>query len=332
MNSFCLRNLKFVFAGLLLVLPFAINDRYIQDIIVQTFLWAGLAASWNISCGYSRRFSIGHGAFLGVGAYTSTILYMQLDVSPWIGMIAGALISAIMALFLGRITLRLRGTFFVLTTIAFSELLRIFAINARGLTGGAMGLLLPFREGFFYMSWINKIPFAVITWVYMMALLILSAWLEKSRFGYSLIAIGQDKDAAETLGVDSTNIMVRAFMLSAALTSVGGTIFAQYFLYVEPLMVMGLHQSSLQFIMIAFIGGVGTAFGPMVGALLIIPLSIYLRGAFSHISGLHGMIYGVVLLLVVLVKPEGIIFTANQAYRWILGILGVEKIGKETVK
>lgn len=318
MADFLRKYMKYIMSLLLLAIPLLLKDRYLQDIMVMTFLWAGLASSWNLNCGYSRRFSIGHGAFLGIGAYTSSILYMQLRLSPWVGMLAGVAISVVLAFLLGRITLRLKGTFFVLTTIAFSEILRILATNLRDLTGGSMGLQIPYREGLISMSWNDKIPWAIITWVYMIALVIISARMEKSRFGYSLVAIGQDKDAAETLGVDSTTVMVKAYVLSAALTAVGGTLFAQYIMYVEPTTVMGLNQSSLQFVMIAIIGGVGTAFGPMIGALIIVPLSTLLRGTFSDISGLHGFLYGLVLLLVVLIKPDGIIVQIERLWQFIL--------------
>ncbi len=311
-------NMKWIFAFSLIFIPLLTSNRYLQDIAVMTFLWAGLSSSWNLTCGYSKHLSIGHGAFLGIGAYTSTLLFMNYGISPWIGMLVGAVISAIAAYILGKSTLRLQGTFFVLSTIAFAEIIRIFIIASRDLTGGAMGLLIPYEPSLINMAWNSKVPFAVITWIYMLVLLYFCFRLEKSRFGYYLVAVGEDREAAETLGVNSTSVMIKSFVISAILTSIGGTIFAQYIMYIEPESVMGLITSSLQFILIGIVGGLGTAFGPLVGAVILIPLSTFLRGYLSNVSGLHGLMYGIILLAVVLIKPDGIIVQINNAYQIFL--------------
>lgn len=309
---------KWVFVLALLFIPLVSKNRYVQDIMIMTFLWAGLATSWNINCGYSRRLSIGHGAFLGIGAYVSSLLFIHFNISPWIGMFVGGLISVIVAYIIGKSTLRLKGTYFVLSTIAFSEVLRIFAMTSRNLTGGSMGLLLPFESGTSNMMWNSKIPYALIMWAYMLILLVLSDRLERTKFGYSLISIGEDREAAEVLGVDTTHVMVKSFLQSAFLTSIGGSLFAQYIMYIEPNSVMGLTNASLQFILIAIIGGMGTAFGPLIGAVLLIPLSTLLRGYFTDVSGLHGLFYGVLLLGVVLLKPEGLIIQIRKWFNKII--------------
>lgn len=319
-------NMRWIIAIGLIIIPLAVSDRYLQDIAIMTFLWIGATASWNLNCGYSKRLSIGHGAFFGIGAYTVFLLFMKLHLSPWLGMIIGGLISAAAAFILGMATLRLKGTFFVLSTIAFAEIIRIFVISSKGLTGGSMGLLLPYEPGLLNMSWNSKIPFAVITWGYMLLLLFVCARMERSKFGFYLIAIGEDRDSAETLGVDSTRVMVASFVASAFFTSVGGSIFAQYIMYIEPHSVMGMVQSSLQFILIGIIGGLGKSFGPLVGGVLLIPLSTLLRGYFTEINGLHGLMYGVIMLAVILWKPDGIIVQVNMFYRFILRKLGVKEV------
>lgn len=321
-------NMRWVVAFGLILIPVLSANRYLQDIAVMTFLWAGLTSSWNLNCGYSKRLSLGHGAFFGIGAYTSSILFVSYGISPWIGMLIGGILSSIAAFVLGRSTLRLKGTFFVLSTIAFSEIIRIFVTSAKDLTGGSMGILIPYDPGLINMAWHSKIPFAIITWCYMLLMLFICARMEKSKFGYYLIAIGEDREAAETLGVDSTQIMVRSFIASAFFASIGGTIFAQYIMYIEPHSVMGMVQSSLQFILIGIIGGMGKAFGPLAGALILIPLSTLLRGYFTDIHGLHGLMYGLIMLAVVLWKPDGIIIQINLLYQFILRKLklgGVEK-------
>ncbi len=316
-------NMRWVVAFGLILIPLLTKDRYFQDIAIMTFLWAGLTGSWNLNCGYSKRLSLGHGAFFGIGAYTSSIFFVSYGLSPWIGMLIGAAIAAIAAFILGRSTLRLKGTFFVLSTIAFAEIIRIFVTSAKDLTGGSMGILIPYDPGLVNMAWHSKIPFVIITWCYMLLMLYICARMEKSKFGYYLISIGEDREAAETLGVDSTKIMVISFVASAFFASVGGSIFAQYIMYIEPHSVMGMVQSSLQFILIGIIGGMGKAFGPLVGALILIPLSTLLRGYFTEINGLHGLMYGLIMLAVVLWKPDGIIIQVNAAYQFLLKKLGV---------
>ncbi len=316
-------NLRWVVAIGLIFIPLLTSNRYIQDIAIMTFLWAGLTSAWNLNCGYSKRLSIGHGAFFGIGAYTSSLLFISLGLSPWIGMLVGACFSAIAAFVLGRATLGLKGTFFVLSTIAFAEIIRIFVISFKDITGGSMGVLIPYDPGLINMAWHSKIPFALIAWAYMILMLFACAKMEKSKFGYYLIAIGEDRESAETLGVDSTKIMVQSFVASAFLTSIGGSIFAQYIMYIEPHSVMGMVESSLQFILIGIIGGLGKAFGPLVGALALIPLSTLLRGTFTEINGLHGLMYGLIMLAVVLWNPDGLIVQVNAAYQMVLRKLGL---------
>lgn len=298
-------SVMWVIAVGLIIIPLSIKSPYFQDIIVLTFLWAGLASSWNLYSGYCKRLSIGHAAFFGIGAYTSTLLFMKFNISPWIGMFAGVILAVIFALIIGGSTLRLKGTFFVLATISFSELLRIFAHTSKDITNGPMGLLVPFSPGFMNMAFTSKIPYAIIMWVYMLVVIYACVRFEKSRLGYYLIAIGENQEAAESLGVNSTKTMLIVFVLSAAFTSIGGTLFAQYIAFIEPDTVIGLGNST-EFILISIIGGMGTAFGPFVGALMLTPLSNLLRGYLSHVSGLHGLTYGLVLVLILLFKPDGV--------------------------
>lgn len=289
-----------------IIVPFLLPNRYFQDIAVMTFLWAGLAVSWNLYSGYCNRLSIGHAAFLGIGAYTSTLLYLNFGISPWIGMLAGGVISAVAALIIGGTTLRLKGTFFVLSTIAFAKILEVITITSKDITAGSLGLMVPFQPSFSNMIWHGKIPYAILTWLYMLIVLLISVRLEKSKLGYSLIALGENQQAAENLGVNSTRTMMIAFVMSAVLTSFGGTIFAQYVMFIEPTSVMGM-SNSINFILLAIAGGLGTAFGPMIGSFILTPISNLLRGYLAGISGLHGFILGMVLIVILLYRPDGIL-------------------------
>jgi len=297
-----------------IIVPFFLPNKYFQDIAVMTFLWAGLATSWNLYSGYCKRLSIGHAAYLGIGAYTSSLLYLNFGISPWIGMLAGGALSAVAALIIGGTTLRLKGTFFVLSTIAFAEILKVITITSKEITAGALGLMIPFKPAFANMIWHGKIPYAILTWIYMIIVLMISVKLEKSRLGYSLIALGENQQAAENLGVNSTKSMLIAFIMSAVLTSFGGTLFAQYVMFIEPTSVMSL-TNSVNFILLAIAGGLGTAFGPMIGSFILTPVSNLLRGYIGGISGLHGFILGMVLIVILLFKPDGILPQLKQLFR-----------------
>lgn len=289
-----------------IVVPFFMPNRYFQDVVIMTFLWAGLACSWNLYSGYCNRLSIGHAAYLGIGAYASTLLYINFGISPWIGMLVGGAISAVAALIIGGTTLRLKGTFFVLSTIAFAEILKVITITAKGVTQGALGVLVPYDPGFANMIFASKIPYAFLTWGYMIIVLIICVRMEKSKLGYSLIAVGENQEAAENLGVNSSRTMLMAFVMSAVLTSFGGTIYAQYIMFIEPTSVMSL-ANSVNFILLAITGGMGTAFGPMVGSFILTPISNLLRGYLSSVSGLHTFVLAMILIAVLLFRPDGIL-------------------------
>jgi branched-chain amino acid transport system permease protein len=290
----------------LVVLPIWIDHPFYREIIALIFLWSAMAGAWNIVGGYAGKFSLGHAAFFGVGAYTSGLLYVRLGVSPWLGMFAGMALSVLLALFIGVVTLRLKGKFFALCTIAFGQLIEIMAIYLRGITGGSEGLLIPFHPSVLNMTFSSK-----LTWVYVFGALMLlvygiSRWLERSALGYRLSALREDEDAAEALGVNTLWAKLASISISAALTSLGGSLFAQYFLWLEPSFCISL-DLSIQFALYAIIGGMGTAIGPILGASLITPLQIFLRAAFGNAaSGISMLIYGLILVVVVLFVPKGI--------------------------
>jgi branched-chain amino acid transport system permease protein len=298
--------LRITAIGALVVLPILIDHPYYREIIALIFLWSAMAGAWNIVGGYAGKFSLGHAAFFGVGAYTSGLLYVRLGISPWLGMIAGMILSVLLALFIGVVTLRLKGKFFALCTIAFGQLIEIMAVYLRGVTGGSEGLLIPFNEGILNLTFSSK-----LTWVYIFCGLMLlvygaSRWIEKSALGYKLSALREDEDAAEALGVNTLWAKLASISISAALTSIGGSLFAQYFLWLEPSFCVAL-DLSVQFALYAIIGGMGTAIGPILGASLITPLQIFLRAVLGNAaSGVSMLIYGLILVIVVLFMPKGI--------------------------
>ncbi|MDO4552992.1 MAG: branched-chain amino acid ABC transporter permease [Bacillota bacterium] len=295
-----------------LILPFAIDNRYYQDIIILTFLWAGLSSSWNLYSGYCGRLSIGHAAFMGMGAYSASLLSINFGITPWVGMVVGCIISGTAALIIGGTTLRLKGTFFVLSTIAFAEIMKTVAITAKNVTNGSLGVQVPYDPGFANLVFAGKIPYALIIWGYMILVIFICTRLEKSKLGYGLIAVGENQQAAENLGVNSTKTMLIAYVLSAMLTSIGGALFVQYVRFIEPSTIMSLAYS-VNFILYAIAGGMGTAFGPMLGAFILVPATNLLRGAITGVSGLHQMILGLILIGILLYRPDGILLSIRGA-------------------
>jgi len=290
-----------------------VSNRYAVDIMIRTFLWAGLALAWNIAGGYAGLISFGHAAFFGIGAYTSTILLLNYGVPPWFGMFAGALIAGCAGALLTMACARLRGPFFILSTLAAGEVVRIAALNWRTLTGGSEGLEIPPVPSVVDMVFKSQWPYATIVIAYMLAMFALSVWIEQTRYGYYLFATRDDEDGASAIGINPRHTRTAAMAVSAATTAIGGTLFAQYFLYLDPTHVIS-PDISFQFALICAVGGLGTASGPVFGALIIVPLSELLRGLLSQsTSGLHLVIYGIIVIIVILYFPSGISGAISRA-------------------
>jgi len=299
----------------LVILPIVIDHPYYREIIGLIFLWSAMSGAWNIVGGYAGKFSLGHAAFFGIGAYTSGLLYVRLGVSPWLGMFAGMVLAVIFALFIGVVTLRLKGKFFALCTIAFGQLIEIMVVYLRGLTGGSEGLLIPFKPGLAALTFSSKLVWVYIFCALMLLVYAVSRWIEKSPLGYRLAALREDEDAAEALGVNTLSVKLISISISAALTALGGSLFAQYFLWLEPSFCVAL-DLSVQFALFAIIGGMGTAIGPILGASLITPLQIFLRAALgTGASGISMLIYGLLLVIVVLFMPRGIAVEVQERLR-----------------
>jgi branched-chain amino acid transport system permease protein len=286
------------------------------DVIVLSFLFAGLALAWNIAGGYAGLISFGHSAFFGVGSFTSTILLTRYDVSPWIGIWAGAIIAATFGAILAVICARLRGPFFILSTLAFAEVVRIVALNWASLTGGPEGLSIPPVSSLAGMVFASKSTYAALMLGYLVAVYCITKALEASRFGYYLFAIRDNEDAAGAAGVNPLVGRAAAMALSAALTGIGGSLFAQYFLYLDPTYVIS-PELSFQFALLPAVGGLGTAIGPVLGSFLITPLSELLRSHLgSAAAGLHLVIYSLGLVVVMLYFPSGLAGALNKLTRW----------------
>lgn len=278
----------------------------LQDVAALTFLWAGLALAWNIAGGYAGLISFGHAAFFGVGAYTSTILFVQFELTPWIGIWCGGVLAAAFGALLALICARLRGPFLILSTLAAAEVVRIGALNWASLTGGPEGLSIPPVAGLASMVFASKAVYVVMMLSFLVAVYAITKWLEGSRYGYYLYSVRDDADAASAAGVNPLLVRTAAMALSAGLTGIGGSLFAQYFLYLDPTFVIS-PELSFQFALLAAVGGLGTAIGPVLGSFLITPMSELLRSYLGNqAAGLHLVIYSALLIIVMLYLPGGI--------------------------
>src|ERR1700744_3372003 len=290
----------------------------LQDVVVLSFLFAGLALAWNIAGGCAGLISFGHAAFFGIGAYTSTILFQSYNITPWLGIFAGAGTAAIAGAVLSLICARLKGPFFILSSLAFAEVVRIVALNWSSVTGGAEGLSIPPVPDLANMVLGSKTAYEALTLVYLIALYAITRWLEASRFGFYLFAIRDNDEAAAAAGINPLMVRSAAMALSAALTGIGGTLFAQYFLYLDPTYVIS-PELSFQFALLPAVGGLGTAVGPILGSFLITPLSELLRANLgSAAAGLHLVVYSVGLIVVMLYFPSGIAGALARLARWRL--------------
>lgn len=296
------------------------QNNFYLDSLFSILLFAGMASAWNIVGGFAGQFSLGHTAFFGIGAYASTILLIKFGLTPWAGMLVGAVLAALAAAILGWSSFRLRGPFFSLATIAFAEVVRIVAVNWRQLTRGSEGLLVPIeREGWLFLNFTDKALYADAALGYLVVAFLVSRWVYRSKLGYQLQALREDEDAAAALGINVRAAKVKATALSAALTAVAGTLYAQYLLYINPEAVLAFNVS-LQPAIMSIIGGLGTTLGPILGAFLIVPLGQLMRmwlGGAMH--GLHLFVYGAVLVVVVLVIPQGVLGSVQRLITRVRG-------------
>jgi branched-chain amino acid transport system permease protein len=294
--------------------PLVVHDSFILDSVILILLWGALSAGWNIAGGYAGQVSLGHAAFFGIGAYAAALMGARYQQSPWLGLAIGVVLSIAAGALIGYLSNRLRGPYFALSTIAFAEVLRIVASRWRGFTAGSEGVPVPFRPGFWTLG------LGHVAWLYLILLVALGCYalqvyLERSRVGYQLAGVREDEDAAEALGIATRRRKVQAIVVSAAVTSLCGSLWAQYVGFVDPAHVFSI-DLSVRFALNSIIGGMGTALGPFLGSVLITSLETYLRATFSGMkagfSGIYLIIYGVVLILIVRFAPEGLTGIAER--------------------
>jgi branched-chain amino acid transport system permease protein len=292
------------------LLPLLLDPRgYWIRVLTFTLLFAAMAQAWNIVGGLANQTSLGHAAFFGIGAYTSTVLLLRFGISPWLGMLAGGAFGGLAALVIAIPTMRLQGHYFALATLAFGEVMRVIANVWTSLTGGPGGLSVPFvPPSFAAYSFKLLRPHAYIALVALAVVTLIFETIRRRAMGYRLRAIKQNAAAAEVIGVDTTRVKLQAAVISGALMAMLGTLYAQIAVFFDPDTVFGIASISIRVALIAIIGGVGTAAGPILGAFFIIPLEELMNDLLSsRAAGLSQLVFGLILIGVILWRPRGFI-------------------------
>src|ERR1043166_5683362 len=292
------------FALAVLVLSFVLlKSAYYQLVLTQVLLWAVLSLAWNILCGYSGYFSFGHAAFWGLGAYTVALGMLYFDLTPWISIPLSALVGALAGALIGYPTFRLRGHYFALAMLAY-PLATLYVFQWLGY----QELALPMKREnpVLYMQFEDQRVYVVLALVVLVAALLITLKIENSRFGMSLLAIKQNEPAAEAAGINTWRWKMLALMLSGAIAGVAGALYGVVLLVVTPETVFGMLVSA-QALILALFGGVGSLWGPVIGAMVLVPLAEGLNAELGDIlPGIQGVVYGIAIIAIILCAPEGV--------------------------
>ena len=290
----------------LAAVPFVVRNSFFLHVCILVLMWTVLGAAWNVLGGFAGQVSFGHAALFAVGAYTTIILYLKGGLAPWWGIPLGGLAAALVSLPIGLLCFRLRGPYFSLATLAVAEIVKLVALNWESVTAGSVGYLItslpPVTLLGSSINWEGKVPFYVAAAVLTVVALAATGWLRNSRIGAYLVAIRENEDAAEAVGIDTVRTKVVTFALSAFLAGMGGGFYAFYFRYVDPDAVAGIGLS-MEMVFIAVVGGLGTVGGPFIGAVFLTAVAELVRERFQ--VG-HLIFYGLFMMLVIRFMPEGI--------------------------
>jgi branched-chain amino acid transport system permease protein len=297
-----------VAAAALILLPQVVSDPFAVDIFIRVLLFAFIGVAWNLLGGYAKQLSLGHAAYFGLGAYTSTILLIRYEVSPWIGMLAGGAVAMLASLPIGALCFRLRGPYFTISTIATAQVLMLLFLKFRDFAWGAEGTTIPnLGDSPWMMQFEDKAAYYYVALVLLAIGLAVTYWVERSWMGYYLVALGEDSDAAEAVGVNVARIKRDIYMISAFLTGLAGTFYIQYIYFIDPNTAFNFNIS-VEAALVSIVGGVGTMWGPVAGAVLLEPTSALVQswlGA-SH-GGVQLTLYAVILMAVILWRPDGLL-------------------------
>jgi branched-chain amino acid transport system permease protein len=303
-----------LFAAAAALVPLAVRSNATLNFLVMALLFAYLGQAWNVLGGYAGQFSFGHAAFFGTGAYATAILQVHLGWNPWAALPVAVLAGTAVGAFMGAVSFRygLRGSYFALVTLAFAEVLRILATSWT-MTGGGAGILIPLDLRPANLQFQSRVTVYYVALGLVVAALVLARWLEHGRFGAWLMAIRENEDSAAALGVDAFRCKLAAIAISAAMTALGGVFYAQYFLYLDPGIAYG-PRISIEALLVPIIGGLGTAFGPVLGSFVVHGLGELVVHLTGDAPGIALMVYGLLLILILRFLPRGLMGLVRGAW------------------
>jgi branched-chain amino acid transport system permease protein len=299
----------------LVALPSIVSNAFAVDILIRVFLFAFLGVAWNLLGGYAQQLSLGHAAFFGLGAYTSTLLLIRAGISPWIGMVAGGVTAMLASLPIGALCFRLRGPYFAIATIAAAQTLMLLFLKFRDFAWGAVGTTIPnLGNSPLMMQFTAKAAYYYIALGLLAIGLAITFWVERSWVGYYLVAVGEDQHAAEAVGVNVPRIKRDIYLISAFLTGLAGTFYVQYIYFIDPNTAFSFNIS-VEAALVSIVGGIGTLWGPVLGSALLEPTSALAQswlGGGAH-AGVQLALYAVILIAVILWRPAGLLGAITAA-------------------
>ena len=296
-----------VFGATVLAVVLTSSSGVVHNFVMMALYGCLMAQAWNLLGGYGGQFSFGHALFFGTGAYVQAIGQLTLGLNPWVALPLAVGVAAVVGLFFGALSFRygLKGSCFALVTLAFAEVFRIVALSV-GFTGGGVGLMVPLRESVANMQFSDRRGYVVLVLALVVAALLVTRWLRHSRFGAQLQAVRDNEDAARAIGVDPLRAKLGAIVLSGGFMGAAGAFYVQVFQYIDPAIAFGPH-TSVEALVAAIVGGMGSLWGPVLGAVALHLLADLTRNLFGQLPGINMIIYGTVLIVIVMFAPRGLI-------------------------
>ncbi len=283
------------------------DSPYYLNLLITTYVFAGLASAWNIIGGFGGQFSLGHGVFFATGAYVVAILFTRYNISPWLGLVPATLAAALVGGLISAPIFRLRGPFFSIATLALNQIALVL-VNYSKFLGGPRGVSIDFKPAIANMIFEEAWQYCLLALVFCALTIAVAMIVRRSRLGYYLLAVREDEDSARSTGIDAFRVKLYGMLISSALTGIGGAIYAMYVLFIDPPTVFSLPDIGVRFALLALIGGIGTIPGPVVGAILITPSASYLRGALTAFRpGTHLIVLAIIMILAPLFMRRGIV-------------------------
>jgi len=305
--------------GALVLFPVLVGDDYFRHLMILVLLWVTIGSGWNLLAGYTGQVSFGAAAFFGVGAYTAGLLDFHLGISAWWGLLLGGPLAVLVGFPFGWISFPLRGAYFALGSLALGEIMRNIATVAEPLTQGMMGVLI-------IQSFMSKVPYYYLALGLAVCSVLVVELVIRSKLGYYFVSIREDQEAAASIGINTTKYKMISLSLHAFLTGTAGALYMNYMGFIDPHVVFSLHDISIMAILVAIVGGVGTVYGPAVGAFVMVAVQEVFRsagfggmkalsnavgGSFlpvltKYVSQAHVLAFGILVVVVIMAMPNGL--------------------------